>query len=135
MSEATPRPWKLEGVGSNVQGNGIYTEDGYGIVATYQCPGSRQHHRSLDDILAEGDANGTLIVEAVNAHDRLQCEHEKVGSVAGLLNAAETFDLDAFNFIEPDENADRQQLWSTLLEPRQWLREAIKAVKQARQEV
>ena len=64
--QATPRPWKLAG------SNGIYTADGNGCVGTYQCPGSRQHgERSWDDIYAEADANGALIVEAVNAHDRL----------------------------------------------------------------
>ncbi len=64
--KATQRPWKIAGR------NGIYTEDGQGRVATFQCPGSRHHgNRSWDDIYAEADANGQLIVEAVNAHDQV----------------------------------------------------------------
>ena len=79
-------------------------------------------------------AQAVEICNFANAHDRLQAEHKAVGSVAGLLNAAETFDLDAFNYIEPDEGADWDQLWSILLETRQWLREVIRVVKEVRGE-
>lgn len=100
LSEATARPWRLR-TGGNI-GNSIEAysgkhhselDDGYRIVASFQECGPSEKYM---DQLANGIANGALIVRAVNNHDALvkaleKCRKEllavKDGSVGGIPNS------------------------------------------------
>ena len=76
MSKPTPGPWiaSPEVAWSGGTWN-IDTEDGKGVATAW--PGD------LGPEAAE--ANAALIVEAVNAHDRLQAEHAKVEELLAVV--------------------------------------------------
>jgi len=118
-TKATARPWLVH---RYVTGNGIAKHVGTvggGLVASVgdhdaRCGGLHRQYASAYydglDRMEVMDANAALIVEAVNAHARLQREHDAVGELLQVWSALnppiEVDKRGTYEFVYGGPNAD-----------------------------
>ena len=91
MTEATPRPWTLEGDSLNIHSGDPWTGDSVWIASTNGRVG--EHGFPSD---ASAKANAALTVRAVNAHDALV---EAVETALGIVDQGWLIDSEPTHYL------------------------------------
>ena len=81
VNEATPRPWRHGADWNHPKNRRIYGANFAQVAKIYA--------EDFSDRRGKGLADAALIVEAVNAHDRLQAEHDAVTRFLAAMEADE----------------------------------------------